>query len=256
MGYKKFIAYGNNFELYEYEKEIAFSGRQGVPKGRSNSQNMGHDESTLGKPIFDQGRRKDNAERARSAFARLVIANLSGKENPLFVTFTYARNQKSLDIGYADFNYCIKNLRKAYGKVFSYIAVPEFQRRGAVHFHTLFWSLPSTQLLQERQSYNLSPELSKHWRYGFVYLKATDGNEKLGYYLSKYMAKAFQDKNLSGHKSYVCSRNVLRPIVGSGFENSAFVLDAWGVDNYPFKTSQYMTQYLGQAKKSIYYITN
>ena len=149
MGYNKFIRSGNQFELYEYENEC-------VSRGRPRGYKASADRSVLadsGKDTFQLARfikRKDNAQRASLAFRRIVLSNLGTSENPLLLTITFKENRGSLSECSRFFNLFTTNLRYRYGKQFRYIAVPEFQKRGAVHYHALFWGLPNQELISER----------------------------------------------------------------------------------------------------------
>jgi len=249
MGFNKFVAFGENFELYEYEKDLP---QRFNPNARTNLPRLSH--KVLGVSRKDSlseakyAKRRDNIFRVKNAFRRLISANLGELERPLLVTFTYRENETSLNVGYSDFNAFVRDCRYHYGKGFKYICVPEFQSRGAVHFHALFWGLPVELLAQERQT----RELARFWGKGFVFLKPTDGNERLSSYLAKYMAKAFTDFRLKNQKSYVCSRNMIRPVIGSGFESKSFVLDEWGVDNSPILEKTFMTQWLGKGRYRLY----
>src|SRR5690606_15820961 len=101
-------------------------------------------------------------------------SNLGGSSLPILATLTYRDNFTDLSGAYKHFSAFIQSLRHKFGKTFKYICVPEFQKRGAVHFHALFWGLPENLLSLERKSRTLATI----WGKGFVYLKQTDGNEK------------------------------------------------------------------------------
>lgn len=213
MPYTKIIRSGNNLEVYEYEKEPSIVGRRtGKRKADPDNVDMGASgEDTLPKET-SLGKRKDNARHATLAFRRIVLSNLSGTELPILITPTYKENMSDLATGYKDYRAFIQALRYKYGKAFKYICVPEFQKRGAIHFHALFWGLPSTLLSQERKT----REIAMMWGKGFVYLKKTDGNDKLSSYLAKYMSKTFKDDRLKNMKAYTASRNISRPETYSG----------------------------------------
>ena len=133
-----------------------------------------------------------------------------------------------------------------------YIAVPEFQTRGAVHFHALFWGLPSCLFDTERAT-RLVAGL---WGHGFVYMKMTDGNERLSSYLAKYMAKSFIDHRLMNQKAYVCSRNLKRPQIQGGISNFGMdvLLEEFGATT-PETDKSYDTHWLGTARHRIYKIS-
>ncbi len=248
MGYNKIISYGNFIEIYEYERDIVRLGSRirstaKPPYGESVGAD-GEDplSGTQRKKLL--GRRPDNARRASLDFRRVVAANLSRSERPVLVTLTYAENQCDLATGYRHFSAYIQTLRYRYGKAFKYISVPEFQARGAVHFHALFWGIPEKVFLSERKTRTLAGL----WGHGFVYLKQTDGNEKLSFYLTKYMAKAFIDPRLKNQKSYVASRNVLRPLIHKGMPMLWPILDDYDIEENPIVDRTYETKHLGTGR--------
>lgn len=255
MGYNKSIRSGNQFELYEYEKECVARGR---PRGyRYHSEReMLHDggEASFRERVFL--RRKDNARRSSMAFRRIILSNLTTIENPLLFTITFKENRQSLSDCAKYFHLFTINLRNIYGKGFRYIAVPEFQERGAVHYHALFWGIENKrELLQERLSgyyQNVSPFLSDLFGQGFVFLKDTDGHAKLSSYLAKYMVKAICDSRLFSTKAYFASRNILRPVINKGFP-SYWVQDEYHVDDIsPLFESKYSTSWLGDGRYRLF----
>ena len=245
MGYKKLIVFGNNAELYEYEKNL---GIHRSNRGKRKSNDDLPDMVVGGETALQErrlGKRKDNSQRASMAFRRLVLSNLDGVERPLLITLTHAENLTDLRQGYKNYTSFIQALRYKYGKLFRYISVPEFQKRGAVHFHALFWGLPFELFLSERKTRTLATI----WGKGFVYLKETDGNEKLSFYLSKYMAKAFMDIRLKNQKAYVASRNCLRPYVVGGIENVSWLIDDYlGTDIPEINEKRFSTAWLGECR--------
>jgi len=212
MGYTKTISYSNVIEIHEYEKDIRHSGRKGRRLSISSaSARLGQ----VGEDMLIEGKQKPkkrpaNARRSSVVFRRLVSANLDQSDPPLLISLTYAENIESLDQGHRDFNTFARAVRDQFGNDAKYIAVPEFQRRGAVHFHALFWGLPTKELASTERNTRLFQSL---WGKGFVDLVATDGDHKIAGYLSKYMAKAFLDERLYGKKAYIASRNIKRPVV-------------------------------------------
>jgi len=209
MGYKKMVLSGNLLEIYAYENDCNNSGRKRKSDQNEELPDSGmldgdRPDSLRGKRVREKkARRWDNARRAALVFRRLIRAQLGGTQTPVLVTCTYARNETSITTGYRDFRDFINATRRKFGLDFRYVAVPEFQKRGAIHFHALFWGLPDEILGSERRT-RLVAGL---WGHGFVYLKATDGNERLSTYLAKYMSKAFMAPELAGKKAYTASKN-------------------------------------------------
>lgn len=221
------------------------------------------------KRVFKQERRLDNVKRAANTFRRLVRANLAKYGPPALMTLTTAENE-DIEAGYKHFTAFGKQLRKNFGNGLVWIGVPEFQKRGAVHFHVLIWGLPPKipcVLSREFYTDKTGKKHRKHvclkesgcerntrtlaplWGRGFLDICTTDGNTRLSSYLAKYMSKAMHDKRLVAKRAYSATRNVVRP---SHF-NTAFQIrmayEAVGltVDNSPMKTREYDTLFLGRC---------
>jgi hypothetical protein len=255
MGYTKIISYGNTLEVYEYEKDVFLL----VGKARRDIEDRddGYGHRVGRKDTLQErdsaealGKRQDNARRASMAFRRIVAANLGRSARPLLVTITYADNFTDLKQAYRHFSAFIQSLRHKYGKDFKYVSVPEFQKRGAVHFHALIWGLPERIFLLERENRTLA----KLWGKGFVYLKETDGDEKLSFYLSKYMAKAFVDPRLKNQKCYVASRNVQRPLIQGGNFSAGIMIEEFGATEEAIIDRNYQTKWLGEGRYRLFKI--
>jgi len=249
MGYNKVVLSGDTLEIYQYEKNLSLYRREKrSTKGRVTNQML----ASSGEDVLFQrqlGKRRDNARRAKVAFARLVRANLGGDDRPILITLTYAQNQTDIRSAYGDFTSFIQALRFRFGKGFKYIATPEFQKRGAVHFHALVWGLPKTLVLRERED----RVIAGLWARGFVSVDNTDGNEKLSYYLAKYMVKAYTDSRLIGQKAYIASRNVSRPVQYLDISPLWPLLEQFELSpSKLLRESEYMTQWLGKGRYKSY----
>jgi len=233
MGYKILQQSGNLVETYEYKYDYI----QRRIKSRTRAVRR--------RGVAIRNRRADNLYRLGGKFSRLVRANLVGGKAPLFVTFTVFEDV-SVGIAYNYLSRCIQRLRGGFGKTFRYVAVPEFTKRGRIHFHMLVWGL----------DYEAETERSKRyiqwaWRRGFVDCIQTDGSPKLAGYLTKYMRKSMSDERLISEKAYVCSRNVMRS-VRSTFSTAFQYLSEIVGDSKPNKVSVYKTQWLGNCKYTRY----
>lgn len=252
MGYIKTIRYGTNLELYTYEKDIRYyGGKKSSYKGRVMLPNMVEDTSV--KLLRTVQKRQSNIRRSGLAFKRLILSNLQQSSPPALITCTYAENQTDLNIAHEDFRAFIRNLRIKYGQTFRYITVSEFQKRGAIHFHSLFWGLPDNLCSTERYT----RVVASLWGRGFVDCYLTDGDEKISSYLAKYMMKSTMDIRLGFKKAYHCSRNILRPII----DKRAMLVQleyeyGIGVDNHPLQDKTFMTQWLGKGRYRAYKISN
>jgi hypothetical protein len=120
------------------------------------------------------------------------------------------------------------NGRKCKAQI-KYVVVPEFQKRGAIHYHVLFFNLP----------YIKANELRKIWKHGFIKVNAIDQVDNVGAYISKYMGKGVEDKRMYGKKCCWGSRGLLEPLeqrlAGMEGKREVEMLDA---AHSPFKTFQ------------------
>jgi len=265
--YTKIITSGNIVETYEYEKEPATrtdSERRKLLSAEDREEErrirvqVEKEWESLGqreKPedsIFRKvanGRRSDNCTALRNNFRRVVFSNLCDGQTAFLITLTYKESEKVTAIEKAYIHlkrFHDKKLRRKFGKDFSYIVVPEFQERGAVHFHGIYFGLP-VSVVSERYS----RAIAKMWRLGYVDVVLTDGSTRMAEYLSKYMVQSVTDIRLSGQKGFVCSRNIKRPIVVQG-ETNLRAEDILGVDSEAVLTREYETQWMGRAIYKLY----
>lgn len=194
----KYILSGTQLEHYEYEKIP--KGKQYRSKARKNRLSEAERISFI--------RRSDNIKRLRKDFVRLIRANLVRAQPPALLTLTVV-DSVSFETSVVWFNVFAKRLRRKFStRELVYIAVPEWQQRGAIHYHVLIWGLPDETIKKERDTRCLQ----SLWLRGFVDCVATDGHPKIAAYLGKYMQKALHDKRLLGKRAYNASRNVMRPL--------------------------------------------
>jgi predicted peroxiredoxin len=185
-------------------------------------------------------RRMQTLRDARNNLRRLALANFN--ENSFFITLTYEKNMKDVKKADDDFKKFIKRLKYKYGDL-KYIAVREFQKRGAVHYHMISnVKLPAWN--NEKELKELEVYLWKEiWRHGFVDIKKIDHVDNVGAYITKYMDKDIDDERLKGCKLYLCSKGLKRPKVLKGEEAIERLKEVEG-KKIVF-TSQYTSEYLG-----------
>jgi len=195
--YRRLVISGKNIELYEYQKPYFYNF---APKRKRVFLPV---DGTVKKE-----RRRDNVFRLRQKVNRLILANVDAfGQKPKFVTFTFAENVKDLDVAnkkwslfLKKFNYFLNKLGMAKIK---FLTVIEFQERGAVHYHVLFFNLPYIP--------EIKGILAKLWSHGFVKIVAVQRVKHLGLYVSKYMQKGFMDNRLRRRKAFFISRGLVKP---------------------------------------------
>lgn len=156
-----------------------------------------------------------NAIRSNLNCQRLCKANKDSWET--FITLTFSNNITDLSYANKKFSSWISNVRKL-KKDFKYIAVPEFQKRGAVHYHILS-NLGSNDTkiiyLQKVKKGNAKKcdQLYdvKYWPHGYARVDFVKSDYKKIYsYICKYMTKDIDNK-LFGKKRYFFSQNLIKP---------------------------------------------
>lgn len=210
--YQKIVKWGHFLELFTYENEPRphIQADRRKIKGTANLPNL-----ALHRPDNERSaeritaRRKDNAKRAVLAFRRLVECQLSEFTHTILITLTYSENMQDFRRGRKDFNSFARAIRRIYGPKTRYICVQEFQKRGAIHFHALFWGLPAEVVGQER----IQRTFAVIWSKGFVDLALLDTSNAIAGYMAKYMEKTFLDPKFAFIKAYIASQNISRPVI-------------------------------------------
>lgn len=194
----RYVISGDIIEQYTYEKNQY----KGFESNNKKGKNKGS--------VSSVENRKQTLSRARKEVMRTINSNPDLNK---FLTLTFEENVKDLDFSNNELkkwvkrvNYHCFHTKKSKMK---YVAVIEFQERGAVHYHILC-NLPYVDI----------KEFEKIWGHGFVKLNRIKGNkdvygssecDNVGAYVTKYMTKDNDDIRLVGRKSYLMSRNLDKP---------------------------------------------
>lgn len=187
-------------------------------------------------------RRAQTLRDARNTLRRLALANFN--ENSYFITLTYEENMQEVKKADDDFKKFIKRLKYNFGDL-KYIAVREFQKRGAVHYHMISdVHLPAwndEEELRELEVYFWR----EVWKHGFVDIKSINHVDNVGAYITKYMDKDFDDERLRGCKLYLCSKGLKRPAILKGEEAEKRLEELKGKKTV--FTSSYSSEYFGNV---------
>jgi hypothetical protein len=199
---EKLIIAGEYYHHYEYSKQIAYGFE--VPEKQKNF-------STRAKDLSK--RHDSNIWRSKKAIKLLLQANTSEQsfrtdsvQRPLFITLTFAENvQEVAEANYLFTKFVQKLNYNTFGEkksILKYLAVIEFQQRGAIHYHVVFFNP-----LDISKFYDL---VHTSWTHGFCHLKKIYNQTHLINYVHKDLTKLRQKKELFGHKSYFCSKGLLQ----------------------------------------------
>lgn len=197
QSHKRVVISGDTVEYFEYQIPYYFNFS---PQRKKIYNNLNS--------ISKQNRRKDHIFRARQKIKRLITANQNYYgQVPKFVTFTFAENQTYLSIANKQWAIFIRKFRLYCLDVYKikplFLTVVEFQKRGAVHYHTIFFNVPYIPDIKQL--------FSDMWNNGFVQVKAVENIVHLGAYISKYLQKGVVDTRLIGRKAYFTSRGLQKP---------------------------------------------
>ncbi len=231
----RIIISGNVVEMTTYERGY-FKNYHEVKKiGRSSKDTTDEDKALNREKVL---------QRARSRVRRLACANPQLNK---FFTLTFADNVT--DLKYANNQFCcfIKRLNRYLTKMHKdkvqYIAVVEFQERGAVHYH-LLCNLPfiSAKTLQEI------------WGNGFIRINKIDDVDNVGAYVTKYMTKDNEDERLVGNRSYFTSQGLKKPIEIINTDIAAVIQRALLLGDLKMKKEPYNATFENEYLGTIEYI--
>ena len=164
---------------------------------------------------------KKNINRSKLQCQRLAKCNAN--EWKSFITLTFEDNLKDIEHANKKFRVYITSIQRVY-KDFKYICVPEFQKRGAVHYHLLTNIECNSELIPKRPQKKLySPSFKtwkildyydlKYWNSGYSEADNVTGDiKKIVGYISKYMTKDVDNRLFNKHR-YFYSRNLKKPTI-------------------------------------------
>jgi hypothetical protein len=190
------VVSGKHSESYHYKKPVLRDYDKRTPDGgKDNKQkkqlNMFEQEEAKKKQI------QYSINRTKTSIRRLVNSNPHLNK---FMTLTFADNITDLKEANYLFNQFIKRISYRY-ESFEYLAVPEFQKRGAVHYH-LLCNLPYIEM----------DALEYIWSHGMVNIRKTNEVNNLGAYMSKYLGKELFSGRMFGKKKFFRSQTLSEPV--------------------------------------------
>lgn len=197
-------------EIWEYLSEpVVYS----ITDDKETNNKNGNIESIIEKKKpdvkqeYDAIKRKQkHYEQMRWEISRIIDCNFD--DNTKFMTLTFKENIQDVKYTNVEFkkfikrlNYYLYNEKK---QKLKYLAVWEKQKRGAIHYHIIFFELPFINI----------DELQRIWGNGFVKINKIDVDSKdnRGRYVSKYFSKDIDEKDYK-QKAFFKSQNLKKPIV-------------------------------------------
>jgi len=199
----KLVIAGSVVEVYLYERPVSYGVRLGVEERDKKPRILREDDDALRRSALHS---KKQVRRWIDANAWQWLDQFGKPCFPKFATFTFKENITDLPSANYFFGKFMKRFNYSLGfkeSILKYIVVHEPQKRGAIHYHCLFFNLPFIDDLPEK--------LSETWQYGFVRVKAVDRVKNLAAYITKYMTKDMQNFSWKGKRRYFVSKGLLKP---------------------------------------------
>lgn len=211
----KVISCGSYVQLYKFEnRKIKKDNNKELLK---DIKNINTDKLFKKNNIENKEHNIDLKNIMRSKLECQRLAKSNAEVWKTFITLTFAENITNIKIANMKFRYFVDKIRRIY-KDFKYICIPEFQKRGAVHYHLLSnIDINNTSLVYSQENNNYFKHI-KYWNEGFTKVDELNNDiKKIVGYISKYMTKDI-DNRLFNHHRYLYSKNLIKP--SSSYLNS------------------------------------
>ena len=230
--YKKAIVSGHVIEIYQYEKPV-------------------YSDYELNKIRQHEGRRQEASEdnkqknrekcsnRAARTVRRLVNSNIA--INSKFLTLTFADHVTDLKKANYEFKKFKQRFEYYLGVRIKYLCVPEFTKKGRIHYHVVLFNLPFVK----------NKTLQSIWSNGFIKINKIDNCDNVGAYVSKYMTK--DNEQMIEEKSYFTSRNLEKPLEIVNEKEIEILVDSLSPTDVVYLNS-FVNDYLGLVNYTQYNI--
>jgi hypothetical protein len=210
VSHYKIVIAGNIVEVFQYAHGVGY-------QLKADKKQRPH---YARKPPDQQQISPSSLSRTRQRVVRTINANCHTWTDwqgvpikPQFLTYTFKENITDLSEANPLFTNYIKRLNyhefNSKRSLVKYVSVPEFQKRGAVHYHVVFFNLRS---INQRHEFETG-DFASLWEYGFIKVKKIAEVPNIGNYMTKYMTKDATDRRLVGRKKYFATRGLHQPII-------------------------------------------
>lgn len=179
---------------------------------------------------------KNISERSLSRTRRLLIDTIENNEEcfTTFITLTFKNNEMNINKAYGELRKFLRRLKqqqKKENKPLYYVAVPELQKRGAIHFHIICNVEVGSVSIPKREKKKIKSEgkFRSIQYYDLPHWFITNNGEKesigfstafpinkqfetfqIGLYMAKYLTKDLNDF-FFGHQKILKSQNLEKP---------------------------------------------
>lgn len=193
---KKMVISGKFIDIYEYDKLVVVGFNRDINLSKKSEERSSNQKS------------QSSIHRTKKNIKNITNSN---PQLTKFLTLTFKKNVNDIDYANYEFMQFVKRMKFKYID-FQYLAVIEFQKRGAVHYH-IICNLP----------YVNKKLIAKKWRHGFIKIKRIKRINNMGGYISKYVSKDSDNMKLFNKKKFFHSKDLYMPLE---------IINEWQFNNY------------------------
>ena len=210
----KIVQCGEYIQVYLYQEKKAtrnkVQGLNDLSLTKSKIDNMLDYESKKKKKNITLNDKIEERSIIRSKLECQRLAKSNMNDWKTFITLTFEENIVNVDYANKRFRYFIDKIKRV-KKDLKYLCIPEFQKRGAVHYHLLTNIDINDTVLIYNQEDNPKFKHIKYWIDGFTSVENMTGDsKKVVGYIAKYMTKDIDNRLFNRHR-YFYSRNLIVP---------------------------------------------
>jgi hypothetical protein len=204
----KIVVSGKHAESYNYTKRVWREFEKKTQESEKEKPQKEPEQLSIKEQLKLQKQKQQySVNRTRTEIRRLINSN---PQITKFMTLTFAKNITDLKEANYIFNQFIKRMTYKYPS-FEYLAIPEFQKRGAVHYHILC-KMPFVHFSEIRET----------WGQGNIDIKRLNNVDNIGAYVCKYLSKDMFDERTFGKKKFFRSQTLKQPIEITGWMAQKF----------------------------------
>ncbi|OGF63110.1 hypothetical protein A2662_02380 [Candidatus Giovannonibacteria bacterium RIFCSPHIGHO2_01_FULL_45_33] len=206
----------------------------------------------------DKDKTASSVARSKASVRRIVYANAWAWKDkngyiipPKFFTLTFKENIQDLKTANRFLSEYIQKLNYRFKPILAqplkYVCVPEFQQRGAIHYHIVLFNFPFMD--------HVFKKLRDAWGGDRIHLKTIQRKSDVHdvtFYVSKYITKQAIDGRFWGQKRYFASRDIKKSVILK--DDIAIEMVCQVIQPYERYKTVYNVPYCGDVRYWSYYL--
>jgi hypothetical protein len=237
----KIVVSGKHAESYTYNKPVWREFKKKTQEREKDKPQKEPEQLSIKEQLKLQKQKQQySVNRTRTEIRRLINSN---PQITKFMTLTFAKNITDLKEANYIFNQFIKRMTYKYPS-FEYLAIPEFQKRGAVHYH-LICKMPFVHF----------SKIYEIWGHGNIDIKKIQSVTNIGAYVCKYLSKDMFDERTFGKKKFFRSQTLKQPIEIIGWMAQKFAEKFLSLLTPVFEKT-FESEWVGEVEYKAYRLEN